>query len=121
MLIVLADRGSFLNTGRWIEEVRTERGCDVIIVLVGNKTDLMDKRYILSQYNVAEARFVNTNSSSINANPYPLSVHTSYMIDDLCINREVSVDEGNAKAKELGTMFIETSAKAGINIKVRHF
>ncbi len=38
------DRQSFLNTVRWIEEVRTERGTDVIIVLVGNKTDLVDKR-----------------------------------------------------------------------------
>lgn len=38
-------RQSFLNTARWIEEVRTERGSDVIIVLVGNKTDLVDKRY----------------------------------------------------------------------------
>jgi Ras-related protein Rab-6A len=33
-----------LNTSKWIEEVRTERGSDVIIVLVGNKTDLVDKR-----------------------------------------------------------------------------
>lgn len=39
-----ADRQSFLNTLRWIEEVRNERGSDVIIVLVGNKTDLVDKR-----------------------------------------------------------------------------
>ena len=38
-------RQSFLNTAKWIEEVRTERGSDVIIVLVGNKTDLVDKRY----------------------------------------------------------------------------
>ncbi len=38
------DRQSFLNTARWIDEVRTERGSDVIIVLVGNKTDLVDKR-----------------------------------------------------------------------------
>lgn len=42
------DRQSFLNTARWIEEVRTERGSDVIIVLVGNKTDLVDKRQALS-------------------------------------------------------------------------
>ena len=41
-----ADRQSFLNTVRWIEEVRTERGSDVIIVLVGNKTDLVDKRSV---------------------------------------------------------------------------
>lgn len=40
-----ADRQSFLNTSKWIEEVRTERGSDVIIVLVGNKTDLVDKRW----------------------------------------------------------------------------
>lgn len=37
-------RQTFLNTSKWIEEVRSERGSDVIIVLVGNKTDLVDKR-----------------------------------------------------------------------------
>jgi len=40
-------RQSFLNTSKWIEEVRTERGSDVIIVLVGNKTDLVDKRLVV--------------------------------------------------------------------------
>jgi hypothetical protein len=46
-----ADRQSFMNTLRWITEVRTERGSDVIIFLVGNKTDLVDKRcaYALRQ------------------------------------------------------------------------
>ena len=38
---------SFLNTSKWIEEVHTERGSDVIIVLVGKKTDLVEKRYCL--------------------------------------------------------------------------
>lgn len=33
-----------MNTARWVQEVRTERGSDVIIFLVGNKTDLVDKR-----------------------------------------------------------------------------
>lgn len=65
---------SFLNTVRWVEEVRTERGSDVIIMLVGNKTDLVDKR-------------------------------------------QVSVEEGDAKANEFGVMFIETSSNAGFNIK----
>lgn len=40
----VSNRLSFLNTSKWIEEVRTERAGDVIIVLVGNKTDLVDKR-----------------------------------------------------------------------------
>lgn len=33
-------------------------------------------------------------------------------------NRQVSIEEGEGKANELGVMFIETSAKAGYNIKV---
>jgi len=70
----VSNRQSFLNTVRWIEEVRTERGSDVIIVLVGNKTDLVDKR-------------------------------------------QVSIEEGDAKARDFNVMFIETSAKAGFNIK----
>ena len=40
------DRASFLNTSKWIEDVRNERGNDVIIILVGNKTDLSDKRQV---------------------------------------------------------------------------
>ncbi|KAF3951525.1 hypothetical protein CMV_022836 [Castanea mollissima] len=67
-------RQTFLNTSKWIEEVRTERGSDVIIVRVGNKTDLVEKS-------------------------------------------QVSIGEGEAKARELNVMFIETSAKAGFNIK----
>ncbi|KAG6420270.1 hypothetical protein SASPL_116793 [Salvia splendens] len=42
----LLGRQSFLNTAKWIENVRTERGSDDIIVLVGNKTDLLDKRKV---------------------------------------------------------------------------
>ncbi|KAL5218448.1 hypothetical protein ABZP36_019132 [Zizania latifolia] len=70
----VTDRQSFLSTSKWIEEVNTQRGGDVLIVLVGNKTDLVDKR-------------------------------------------QVSTDEGEAKAQEHRVMFMETSAKAGFNIK----
>ncbi|BHF79498.1 Ras-related protein Rab-6A [Sparganum proliferum] len=65
---------SFSQTTKWIDDVRTERGSDVIIMLVGNKTDLADKR-------------------------------------------KVSTEEGERMAKELNVMFIETSAKAGYNVK----
>lgn len=40
------DRQSFMSTTKWIDDVRGERGNDVIIVLVGNKADLSDKRYV---------------------------------------------------------------------------
>jgi len=70
----ISNRASFLNTTKWIEDVRAERGNDVVIMLVGNKTDLADRR-------------------------------------------QVSTEEGEQKATEHGVMFIETSAKAGYNIK----
>lgn len=70
----ITNRASFLNTSKWIEDVRNERGNDVIIVLVGNKTDLNERR-------------------------------------------QVSVEEGEDKANKEEIMFIESSAKAGFNIK----
>lgn len=36
---------------------------------------------------------------------------------DLSDKRQVSSEEGERKAKELNVMFIETSAKAGYNVK----
>uniref|UniRef100_A0A8C6TZD5 Rab6 n=1 Tax=Neogobius melanostomus TaxID=47308 RepID=A0A8C6TZD5_9GOBI len=36
---------------------------------------------------------------------------------DLADKRQVSIEEGERKAKELNVMFIETSAKAGYNVK----
>jgi hypothetical protein len=43
-----------------------------------------------------------------------------FLLTFCCIswNRQVSIEEGEGKAKDLGVMFIETSAKAGFNIKV---
>ncbi|XP_065183854.1 ras-related protein Rab-6A-like [Sycon ciliatum] len=70
----ITNANSFQQTNKWIDDVRTERGQDVIIMLVGNKTDLADKR-------------------------------------------QVSAEEGERKSKELNVMFIETSAKAGYNVK----
>eukprot|EP00048_Salpingoeca_helianthica_P022588 m.19184 g.19184 ORF g.19184 m.19184 type:complete len:207 (-) comp7529_c1_seq1:87-707(-) len=70
----ITNKASFQHTSKWIDDVRNERGHDVIIMLVGNKTDLSDRR-------------------------------------------QVSAEEGEAHAKGLNVMFIETSAKAGHNVK----
>lgn len=37
----------------------------------------------------------------------------------LTLNRQVSIEEGDSKARDAGVIFLETSAKAGFNIKVR--
>lgn len=44
----ITNRQSFVNTAKWVDDVRAERGNDVIIVLVGNKTDLSDKRSVVA-------------------------------------------------------------------------
>lgn len=41
--------------------------------------------------------------------------HLCYLV---LLDRQVSIEEAEAKARELNVMFIETSAKAGFNIKV---
>ena len=48
--------------------------------------------------------------------PYVLS--TIFSFTNLEFHRQVSIEEGEAKARELNVMFIETSAQAGFNIKV---
>jgi Ras-related protein Rab-6A len=40
----IANRTTFANVSHWIEAVRAERGTDVLIMLVGNKTDLAEAR-----------------------------------------------------------------------------
>eukprot|EP00026_Physarum_polycephalum_P012546 Phypoly_transcript_12867.p1 GENE.Phypoly_transcript_12867~~Phypoly_transcript_12867.p1 ORF type:complete len:212 (+),score=24.33 Phypoly_transcript_12867:267-902(+) len=42
----VTNRASFVNTAKWIDDVRIERGNDVVMMLVGNKTDLADKRQV---------------------------------------------------------------------------
>jgi len=71
----MTNRNSFDQTTKWIDDVRAERGADVIIMLVGNKSDLGTEK------------------------------------------RQVTTEEGERKSRELGVLFIETSAKTGHNVK----
>ncbi|KAI1403560.1 ras family-domain-containing protein [Hypoxylon fuscum] len=52
----ISNAKSFQNTKKWIDDVRAERGNDVIIVLVGNKTDLNDKREVTTAQGEEEAK-----------------------------------------------------------------
>ncbi|OMP86229.1 GTP-binding protein ryh1 [Diplodia seriata] len=52
----ISNRKSFENTRKWVDDVRGERGNDVIIVLVGNKTDLNDKREVTTAQGEEEAK-----------------------------------------------------------------
>uniref|UniRef100_A0AAZ3SR42 RAB6B, member RAS oncogene family a n=1 Tax=Oncorhynchus tshawytscha TaxID=74940 RepID=A0AAZ3SR42_ONCTS len=55
---------SFQQTSKWIDDVRTERGSDVIIMLVGNKTDLGDKRPAPRQAQRQTGWFIETSAKT---------------------------------------------------------
>ena len=52
----ITSRKTFEQTKKWIEDVRGERGEDVIVVLVGNKTDLEAQREVTSAMGEEEAK-----------------------------------------------------------------
>ena len=52
----ITSQKSFAQTRKWVDDVRGERGNDVIIVLVGNKTDLGEKREVTAQQGEEEAK-----------------------------------------------------------------
>lgn len=53
----ISSKKTFEQTRKWIDDVRGERGDDVIVVLVGNKTDLGDsKREVTTQQGEEEAK-----------------------------------------------------------------
>lgn len=46
----ITDKASFDNVTKWIEDVRAERGNEVILMLVGNKSDLLSQRYVFNAH-----------------------------------------------------------------------
>ena len=71
----ITSRASFNNMFSWIESIREERGDHVVILIVGNKSDLQSEK------------------------------------------REVSKEEAERAATDLGVLFMEASAKSGANVK----
>ena len=121
VVVVVADRASFLNTSKWIEDVRNERGNDVIMVLVGNKTDASEKR----QVSIEEG---NIKSNIDTRQGYTSQQHLDIVIIIIVLIIIITIFIikiiiviimliGEDKASKEGIMFIETSAKAGFNIK----
>ncbi|KAK0419961.1 hypothetical protein QR680_014428 [Steinernema hermaphroditum] len=45
----VTNENSFRQVAHWVDDVRIERGSDVIIMLVANKTDLVDKRVVSTE------------------------------------------------------------------------
>jgi len=55
----ITNKTSFINTNKWIDDVRDERGDNVVIMLVGNKTDLQDDRQVTATEGEEKAKELN--------------------------------------------------------------
>ena len=96
-------RMSFLITCLWVYDVRCERGNDVIIVLVVNKTDLGDRREVTQQMGEEEAKrcgaiFVET-SAKVGANVKALFRRIAQALPGM----EGEGDKGETQSELYGT------------------
>jgi Ras-related protein Rab-2A len=91
----VTSRKSFLNTRTWLADVREHADPHLTCILVGNKVDLCEDQQ--SRSSIESTRTVSAASK-----------HR---------RREVTTEEGEAFAKEEGLLFIEASAKSGLNVE----
>ncbi|KAL5222984.1 hypothetical protein ABZP36_027697 [Zizania latifolia] len=98
------------------------------VISLHNIMEMEDMKNCYESLFSAAAATTNSHTNIINTITNPsesllkeLQVSSSQSLLKFCTfscNRQVSIEEGEGKAKDLGVMFIETSAKAGFNIKV---
>ncbi|ETO12954.1 RAS-related protein [Reticulomyxa filosa] len=56
---LIPNQNSFKSIDKWIEDVKEERGNDVVIMLVGNKADLQDHRQVTTTQGEEKAKELN--------------------------------------------------------------
>ncbi|KAJ4466772.1 ras-domain-containing protein [Lentinula aciculospora] len=83
----VTSRKSFLNTRTWLADVRQHADPHLTCILVGNKIDLCQDEPETDQTGSAKSK------------------------------RQVSVEEAELYAKEEGLLFVESSAKSGLNVE----
>lgn len=92
----------FLNARTWLADVRQHADPHLTCILVGNKVDLCQDESELESNSNAER----TSSTRVH-NESNAAKH----------KRQVSVEEAELFAKEEGLLFVESSAKSGLNVE----
>ena len=116
----ITNRESFESTSKWISDVRAQRGNDVIIVLVGNKTDLAAQRAVTTAELEARAgeqasatHYTLLQQPASRRAPCPLPCSACASAAALALTAPTHAPHASQEI-----MFIETSAKEGFNIKM---
>jgi len=93
---------SFDNIPRWLRELRDHANKDIVLILVGNKSDL-----------VTPTTSTTTSTTSTTSNTTPTNTNE----EDIDAQRQVNEQMAQQMAKEYDIPYIETSAKSGINVE----
>jgi len=93
---------SFDNIPRWLRELRDHANKDIVLILVGNKSDL-----------VVSSSSSSTTTSSTTTTTTPTNTNE----EDIDAQRQVSEQMAQQMAKEYDIPYVETSAKSGINVE----
>ena len=106
----ITNEKSFDNIKNWIRNIEEHASADVEKMILGNKCDMNDRRQVIDRYeqifDIEEKRIESI--IELNCNFY------WYFI-------QVSKERGEELAIEYGIKFMETSAKASINVEEAFF
>lgn len=94
----VTDERSFNNIRTWHANIEQHASEGVNKILVGNKCDWDDKKVRLSRLSSVCLRFV-------------------VVLPRILLAQVISTEQGQELARELGVRFLETSAKANINVE----
>ena len=63
----LTQKQSFVSVDKWIEDVRNERGSDVVISIAANKSDLEDRKMVSSEEMEKKSKELNVKILEVSA------------------------------------------------------
>lgn len=95
--LLVRSKETFSHLTRWLEEARQNANQSMVIMLIGNKSDL-DKEHKYARHRV------------------PLILDHRSCLCHRC-RRQVSREDGEKFAKDHGLIFLETSAKTASNVE----
>lgn len=103
----VTSRRSFENARNWLADVREHADPHVSCILVGNKVDLCED----------PPAYTATSTDAASTSPPKTSHVKSKSAAAKGKAREVTYEEAELWAKEEGLMFVEASAKSGLNVE----
>jgi len=123
----ITTENSFNSLPKWIEDVRNERGHDVILVIVGNKTDLAEKRAIYKETAENFAKEQDTLYMEVSAKQGDNINNLFYSIAGILpgneANRNFHTEQnipGSAGAHQTGNIHLENNFNEGDDLKTKN-